>query len=401
MRPVDIVKGRSALPVLDLADAAFWADPHAVLAATLAIGPVARGPGGSLMILGYREVQQVLRDPALGTVDLLARVGIVDGPLSTWWQRVMFSNDPPAHTRLRRLVSHAFTPRRIAALEPVVAAITARVLDELPVGGPIDLVASFAHRVPIQVMGHILAIPPADQPVFAEWTSELGLVFAPVMTPALRTRLETTIVALDAYVSALIEERRAQPGDDLLSALITAEEDGDRLSRDELVALVANLLFAGHDTTRSLLSIGPVVLLDHPEQLRLLRADPSRWPAAVDEILRYEPPVLGTARRTLASLDIGDLHIPAGEELSTNLLAANRDPRAFVEPHRFDIGRGGAPIASFGAGVHYCLGAALARLEGRVALGALFERHPQLALVERPQWVPYASIRRFPSVFVS
>ena len=394
----------ASLAVLDLADPAFWADPHPVLAATLAAGPVAAGPRGSLMVLGYPEVQQVLRDPALGTVDLLARVGIKDGPLAAWWQRVMFSNDPPAHTRLRGLVSRAFTPRRVAELEPVVVDIVARVLDEMEVGErsePFDLVASFAHRIPIQVMGHILAIPPADHALFAAWASDLGLVFAPVMTPELRARLETTIVALDGYLTAVIDERRANPGTDLLSALIAAEDQGDRLSHDELVAMVANLLFAGHDTTRSLLSIGPVVLLDHRAQLASVQADPSRWPAAVDEILRYEPPVLGTARRTHAPLRIGDLEVPVGEELSTNLLAANRDPRAFAEPHRFDVARDGVPIASFGAGVHSCLGASLARLEARVALAQLFTRHPQLELVERPEWVPYASIRRYVDVRVA
>jgi cytochrome P450 len=234
-----------------------------------------------------------------------------------------------------------------------------------------------------------------DEAVFAGWTAELGLVFAPVMTPELRSRLEATVVALDGYVSDLVEERRATPADDLLGALVAAEDDGDRLSREELVAMVSNLLFAGHDTTRSLLSIGPAVLLQHPEQLALLRAEPERWPAAVEELLRFEPPVLGTARRTLAPTEVGGIPVPAGVELSTNLLAANRDPRVFVEPHRFDVTRDGPPVVSFGAGIHHCLGAALARLEARVALPMLFDRFPGLVLVDRPAWVPYASIRRF------
>jgi cytochrome P450 len=385
------------LPVLDLTDPAFWADPHPVLATALAVAPVATGPGGQgLMVLGYPEVQGVLRDPALGTVDLLARVGIVDGPLADWWGRVMFSADPPVHTRLRKLVSRAFTPRRVAELEPAVTVIVGRVLDDLAAGpDEADLVASFAHLVPLRVMQHVLGIPAEDEAVFAGWTAELGLVFAPVMTPELRSRLEATVVALDGYVSDLVEERRATPADDLLGALVAAEDDGDRLSREELVAMVSNLLFAGHDTTRSLLSIGPAVLLQHPEQLALLRAEPERWPAAVEELLRFEPPVLGTARRTLAPTEVGGIPVPAGVELSTNLLAANRDPRVFVEPHRFDVTRDGPPVVSFGAGIHHCLGAALARLEARVALPMLFDRFPGLVLVDRPAWVPYASIRRF------
>lgn len=392
------MNAHGSLPRIDLGDPAFWADPHPRLAEALAQAPVATLGGGGLMVLGHPEVQQVLRDPALGTVDLLARVGIVDGPLAAWWSRVMFSTDPPEHTRLRRLVSGAFTPRRVQDLEPVVARIVTETLDAIDASGPFDLVESFAHVVPLRTMSHILAVPEADQRTFAEWTSTLGLVFSSVMPPALRARLEQTIVALEGFVVGLVEERRRAPGDDLLSALVYAEEDGDRLSRDELVALVGNLLFAGHDTTRSLLSIGPVVLTSHPEQQALLAADPARWPGAVDEILRYEPPVLGTARRALAPLDIAGVAVPAGTQLATNLLAANRDPRVFADPHRFDIARTGPPIVSFGAGVHYCLGAALARLEGRVALQGLFERFPRLRIVEPPTWVPFASIRRYDRV---
>lgn len=392
------------LPRIDFGATSFWADPHPVLADALAVAPVARLGGGGLMVLGYAEVQQVLRDARLGTVDLLARVGIVDGPLAAWWSKVMFSTDPPAHTRLRRLVSRAFTPRRVAELEPVVTSIVAEVLDDLGHGadedGNVDLVARFAHVVPLRVMSHILAVPRHEQDRFAGWTSTLGLVFSSVMPPALRARLEDTIVALDAFITDLVASRRREPGDDLLSALVHAEEDGDRLSREELVALVGNLLFAGHDTTRSMLSIGPVVLAAHPEQRAALVADPEQWPAAVDELLRFEPPVLGTARRALAPTSVAGLAVPAGTELATNLLAANRDPRTFFDPHRFDIARRGEPIASFGAGVHHCLGAALARLEGRVALRALVERFPSYAVAEPPAWVPYASIRRYERVLV-
>lgn len=390
----------SELPRIDFGDPGFWADPHPVLAAALAQAPVARLGGGGLMVLGHPEVQQVLRDPSLGTVNLLARVGIHDGPLAAWWSKVMFSTDPPEHTRLRRLVSRAFTPRRVADLEPVVAQLTAEVLDGLDPRSPVDLVAEFAHLVPLRTMSHILAVPRADQDLFAEWTSTLGLVFSSVMPPALRAHLEDTIVALDAFVTSLVEARRRAPGDDLLSALVHAEEDGDRLSREELVALVGNLLFAGHDTTRSMLSIGPVVLAAHPDVTTRLRTQPEGWPAVVEELLRFEPPVLGTARRALAPTEIAGVPVPAGTELATNLLAANRDPRVFADPHRFDVGRDTAQVVSFGAGIHHCLGAALARMEGRVALRALFERHPALALREQPSWVPYASIRRYERVLV-
>nr|MCQ3812276.1 cytochrome P450 [Acidimicrobiia bacterium] len=268
-------------------------------------------------------------------------------------------------------------------------------------GDTVDVVAEFAHELPIRVMGAMLGVPDGDHHRFATWTADLGLVFSSVHTPELLARLEGAIHGLNGYVAELIADRRAQPGDDLLTGLIAAEADGDVLSETELVAMVENLLFAGHDTTRSMLMIGVALLLSHPDQRAELTGDASLAGQAVDEILRYEAPVLGSGRDAAEPLDLFGVPVDAGETVTTMSLAANRDPAAFDDPDRFDITRPGGKLMSFGQGIHYCLGAALARLEGQVAFPMLLDRYPRIDLAEEPEWVPYASIRRFEKLMVA
>ena len=392
------------LPVLDMADPTFWSDIHTPLRAARSRAPMARTPAGDVIVLGHAEVEQFLRDPRMRTTDLLATNGLTSGPLHEWWSRVMFSTDPPDHTRLRRLVSRAFTPQRVEALTPTIAAIADAVLEPHLDRGEIDLLHDYAHHLPIRVMGHMLAVPDADFGRFAEWTADLGLVFSAIVDPVLRTRLEHSYLALDGYVRELIDRRRREPGDDLLSALIAAEEEGERLSSDELVAMVANLLFAGHDTTRSYLSIALPLLLDHPDQLRSLRDDPALMSSAAEECLRVEPPVMGSSRTPSQDVEIGGVTLPAGRAVSVSLPAANRDPLAFSDPDRFDVTRFAGPaerpaaIASFGHGVHFCLGAALARAEGRIGLERALVRLGHMECTEPLRWVPYAHIRRYQRV---
>lgn len=392
------------LPVLDMADPAFWVDIHTPLRRTRQEAPAARTPAGDLIVLAHRLVERILRDPRLGTTDLLARSGLTSGPLHDWWSRVMFSTDPPDHTRLRRLVSRAFTPRRMEQLRPTITRIADSILDDHVETGEIDLLHDYAHHLPIRVMGDMLAIPDVDYPIFADWTADLGLTFSSFVDPSLRTRLESSIVALDAYVRHLIDERRTAPGDDLLSALVEVEENGDRLSPDELVAMVANLLFAGHDTTRSFLSIALPLLLDNPDQVGLLHERPELIESAVEECLRFEPPVMGSGRQPFEAVEIEGLRLERDVPLSFSFPAANRDPEAFVDPERFDITRFAdaqhrpAAIASFGHGVHFCLGAALARAEGQVGIARALARLPDLEIVEPLMWVPYAHIRRYERV---
>lgn len=396
--------GGSALPELTLSDPAFWDDIHTPLRSAREQGVFAATPSGDLIALGYREVEQILRSPKMETTDLLARSGLTSGPLHEWWSQVMFSTNPPEHTRLRRLVSRAFTPRRMEELRPTISTIAEKLLQSHLDRGEIDLLHDYAHHLPIRVMGNLLAIPEADYDTFATWTADLGLTFSSFVDAGLRQRLEQSIVALDEYVRALIEQRRDQQGDDLLSALVAAEEAGDRLSNDELVAMVANLLFAGHDTTRSFLSIALPLLLAHPDQCARLLADPSLIESATEECLRFEPPVMGSARQPVEDVEISGVTLAAGVPVSVSLPAANRDGSVFAEPDTFDIGRftvdepRPAAIASFGQGVHFCLGAALARAEGQIGIDRALRLLPELEVTEDLRWVPYAHIRRYERV---
>jgi len=317
----------------------------------------------------------------------------------------MFSTNPPVHTRLRRLVSRAFTPKRIEDLRPVIAEIAEDVLQPYCERGEIDLLHDYAHHLPIRVMSHMLAIPQDEYETFAEWTADLGLVFSSIVDQDLRAQLEQSLLHLDAYVRTLIERRRKTPGDDLLSALIAAEEEGDRLNNDELVAMIANLLFAGHDTTRSFLSIALPLLLSHPDEVAKLKANPTLISSATEECLRFEPPVMGSARQASEDLVIGEVEIAADQAVSVSLPAANRDPLAFPNPNQFLIDRFAdtneqrpAVIASFGQGVHFCLGAALARAEGQIGIATALHRLPQLEITEDLHWVPFAHIRRYERV---
>ena len=388
------------LPLVDLRDPAFWADIHTPLRAARDVHPVAMMPSGERMVLGYDAVMFVLRDPRFRSTDLLARSGVRSGRLHEWWSTVMFSTDPPVHTRLRRLVSRAFTPRAVDDMRPLIRAIADDLIDTVIERGEMDVLHDFAHHLPVMVIGAMLGVPADDYPTFASWTTTLGRAFSPVIDDALRIELENAIGGLDEYVAQLIDARRRQPGPDLLSQLIAAEEDGDRLSVRELIAMVENLLFAGHDTTRGLLSIAIPLLLRYPAQLGLVRNDPSRLPAAVEEILRFEPPVMGGAREADRAVELAPgVTIEEGERVSISVAAANRDPSAFRDPDRFDIERTDTTkLASFGQGIHYCLGAALARAEAEVAIGRLLERCGEIELMRDVEWVPFAPIRHYRSV---
>jgi len=399
---------RDRLPIVDETDPGFWADIHTPLRIARERSAIGRGARGGLLALSYRAVEGVLRNPRMASTDLLAKNGLTSGPLHDWWSSVMFSTNPPEHTRLRALVSRAFTPRRIADLRPVIERIAADLVSRHVERGRIDVLHDYSHHLPIRVMGHMLAIPEDDYARFAEWTANLGLTFSSVVDPNLRTMLEASIVALNEYTAALIDSRRGALGDDLLSALITAEEHGDRLSNHELVAMVENLLFAGHDTTRSFLSIAVPLLLRHRDQLAVLRSRPELWPAAVDECLRFEPAVFGSAREASVELEIEGVSLAPGDVVSVAIPAANRDPRVYADADRFDITRFAgetspkpAAILSFGQGVHYCLGAALARAEGEIGLRAFFDSLDEPHLDAALRWVPYAHIRRYESVPVA
>ena len=293
------------LPVLDLSDPAAWQDVHVPLAELRERTAVAVTPDGVPQVLRHAEVEAVLKDPRFVAADLFAMSGTTSGPVWEWWQRVMFSQNPPAHTRIRSLVSRAFTPRAVNARRPEIRARAEEILRPAIEPVELDVQGDLGHRLPLAVISDLLDVPEADRPVFGEWTKTLGLAFLSISDAEVRARVEQALADLDAYVGGLIAERRARPGDDMISRLIEVEEEGDRLSPEELVALVENLLFAGHDTTRGALAAMGVLFATHPDQYAAVVADPSLIPGAVDEVIRYEAITFGTARLASEDCELG------------------------------------------------------------------------------------------------
>lgn len=331
------------------------------------------------LVTGYAETRELLAHPdVVRSMSDGPHRDELNGDLISATEYHMLSVNPPDHTRLRKLVSAAFTRRRIERLEPRIRAIATALLDEMAAGdGEIDLVGTYSYPLPITVISELIGIPTIRRDDFRRWSA--------IMVNAAVYPAEEYIAAATnmlAFIRELIEEKRATPADDLLSDLIAVREGGDRLSQDELTSMVYLLLAAGHETTVSLISNGVHALLKHPEQLALLKAEPERLPAAVEELLRYDGPLQAAIPYAAkARIEIGEAIIEPGEVIVFALLAANRDPGKFADADRLDITRDASHVA-FGHGIHHCLGAPLARLEGRIALGLLFERFPDLQLAE-------------------
>ncbi|MGX4688972.1 cytochrome P450 family protein [Streptomyces sp. JNUCC 63] len=381
--------------VIDLGEygEGFRADPHPVYAELRALGPVHRvrlpPPEGydTWLVVGYEEARAALADPRLAK-----DVGAFDASLfdEQVFGKHMLISDPPQHTRLRSLVTRAFTARRVEALEPRIQQITDELLDAMLPHGRADLVEALAYPLPITVICELLGVPEIDRAAFREMSNE---VVAP-------TSEEASLRAADrlgAYLTELIEDKRcAGPADDLLSALIrTTAEDGDRLSGAELRGMAFLLLIAGHETTVNLIANGAYTLLTHPDQLAELRADLDLIDGAVEEILRHEGPVeTATFRFAAQPLEIAGTVIGQGESVMIGLTAADRDAGRYPAPDRFDIHRDTRGHLAFGHGIHYCLGAPLARLETSTALRTLLHRAPALALDGPPgEWLSGMLIR--------
>ncbi|MFD7336774.1 cytochrome P450 [Streptomyces violascens] len=369
----------------------FTRDPYPVYAELRAQGPVhrIRMPEGAdaWLVVGYEAGRATLADDRLSKEWRRAAPGL--GVQAVSPAPTMLSSDAPAHTRLRKLVTRHFTPRRVDALAPRIQEMTNGFIDAM-LAAPdrrADLVESLSFPLPITVICELIGVPTLDQDKFRQWSN------ISISAPVLEDRLAAA-KAIDAYLRRLLDEKRADPGDDLISALIQAvdDEDGDHLSGPELLGMAWLLLVAGHETTVNLISNGMLALLSHPEQLAALRVDfDGLIDNAVEEMLRYDGPVeTPTYRFTKDPVEIGGTLIPGGGQLVLVALAdADRDPARFQDPHRFDIRRDARGHVAFGHGIHYCLGAPLARLEARIAVRTLLDRCPDLTLDIHPaaiQW---------------
>ena len=309
----------------------------------------------------------------------------------------MLTMDPPDHTRLRRLVSGAFSPRVIAGLEPWIRDVTDRLLARVDAAAGFDLIDALAFPLPIAVICHLLGVPAEDQASFRVWGHDIGTSLDSAGTVESQSR--SSELALTAYLRDLVRKRRADPDDSLLSALVAAEEEGDRLSSDELVSTALLLLVAGFETTVNLIGNGTVALLGEREQWGRLREEPPLVPAAVEELLRYDSPVQMTSRIATEDIDVGGVVIPKGASIIVAIGGANRDPDVFDQPDRLRIDRPDASRhLSFSFGIHHCLGAALARLEGRIAIEELTRRYPRLEMAGTPTRRSLLVLRGFESV---
>ena len=306
----------------------------------------------------------------------------------------MLTLDPPDHTRLRALVNKAFARNRINALEPRIRTILTRLLDDIDDPSGFDLMEAMARPLPVIVIAEILGIPPQDQARFRRWADQRARLLEPLISMYDRTIADEASHEFNAYLRRVIAQRRREPRDDILSALVQAEEEGDRLTEQELLNMVRMLLVGGTETTTNLVGNGVLALLRHPEEVARLRENPSLVRGAVEELMRYDAPVQATFRRVLTDCEVAGTPIRARETLVLVLGAANRDPEAFSEPDRLDIGRTGRPSISMGRGIHHCLGAGLARLEARIALQMLLERFSRIDLLDpRPRFRPNVVLR--------
>jgi cytochrome P450 len=366
-------------------------DPYPVYHRLRAEAPLhRRGEGATTWTLTrYDDVAAALRDPRLSAnrnqADRrLARDAHLTEPtlsqsrtLQRFDAAAMLTTDPPDHTRLRKLAHLAFTPRAIERLRDRIQTLTDSLLDATIPSGRLDIIADFAYPLPVTVIAEILGVPPADRGRLRRWATafETYLDRPNDISEAYHTTIE-----FHDYLCTLIAARRAHPADDLLSALVTAEERGDMFSKQELLVMCTLLLNAGHVTTTNLIGNGLLALLRHPDQLHLLRDDPALLPAAIEEMLRYDSPVQFTARTATADIALDAAVIHHGDLVQLMLASANRDPAQFLDPDRFDITRRDNRHVAFGLGPHFCLGAALARMEGEIALGTLLRRLPDLRL---------------------
>ncbi len=378
----------------------FHANPYPFYHRLREEDPVHQSPMGFWVLTRYDDVLLVLRDPRFGRegfAPLLSAVYGQDGQDGGSRPRSMLFRDPPDHTRLRNLVNRAFTARVVENLRPRIQQIVDQRLDRVQDNKKMDLIADLAYPLPVTVICEMLGVPTGDHDRIRQWSADVARSLDAIglpSDPGIVERGRSGRRALADYFLELIPERRKRPAQDLLSLLIAAEEQGDRLTEGELLAMCILLFIAGHETTVNLIGNGVLALLQHPEQLARLRSEPTLIQGAVEELLRYDSPVQRTGRVTTVAVEIGGRKIEAGALVVAAIGAANRDPKHFPDPDRLDITRRDNHHVAFGFGIHFCLGAPLARLEGQIAISTLLRRMPALQLATTTnEWRDSSTLR--------
>lgn len=365
-------------------DPEFRIDPYPIYERLRNEDPIHKTPFDAWVLSRYAECTEILHDPRTSSDErnanqyrefLEAQGG---NPFGEDWERrrPFLFMDPPDHTRLRALVTKAFTPRVVEGLRPRIQQLVDDLIDRAAERGSIEVIEDFAYPLPVTVICEMLGVPAEEHEVFKGWSRELARSLDPelVLPPDVIESRQKAVANFRDYFSGLIAERRRDPKDDLLSALIAAEELGDKLTEEELITTCVLLLIAGHETTVNLIGNGVLNLLRYPSELEKLREDPALAKTGVEEVLRFDPPVQMTARIALEDIEIRNEILTKGQQAIVLLASANRDPEQFEDPDRFDIARKPNPHVSFSVGIHFCLGAHLARLEGQIALSNIVRR---------------------------
>ena len=387
----------------DPSDPTFIANPYPVFRELRDRHPVIHDDRTSQwLITRHADVDRLLRDRRLGrtyrhiaTDEEMGRAAPPDwhAPFTELNGNGMLDREPPDHTRLRRLVLKAFTPRTVEALRDRIQALVDGYIDELAGAGEVDLIGQYIEPLPVTVIADLLGIPDADRHQLRPWSRDITLMYELNPPDESARKAVAASLAFSTYLREVLRERRAKPGDDLISELGRVVDDGDRLTEDELIGTCVLLLNAGHEASVNGAGNGWWTLFRHPAELARFRAEPALVATAIDELLRFDTPLALFERWVLEDIEVAGVRLPRGTELALQFASANRDPAAFERPDELDLGRIPNPHISFGAGIHYCLGAPLARLELQIAFETLLRRAPHLQLVEAPQWKPTYVLR--------
>ncbi|WP_235564478.1 cytochrome P450 [Modestobacter sp. Leaf380] len=385
--------------MLDLTDPAFVDDPYPAFAAARAVAPVQWDEGlGMWLAYGHAEANAVLRTRALGRIWTDREPAERFGQFNLVHRNAILEMEPPDHTRLRRLISTAFARGHVERLRPWVEELAGRLVDgmveESAGSAPVDLFAGMAEQLPVAVIAELLGVPEADRHLLRPWSNAIVKMYEYGRTTEVEDAAETAAAEFVEYLRGLAAERRRVPGDDLLTHLVTARDaDGDRLTEDELVTTCVLLLNAGHEATVNVTGNGLLALLQHPGELARLRADPALLPTAIEELMRFDSPLQLFERTATADVEIGGVTVQRGQKIAALLGSGNHDPAVFAEPDRLDVGRTENPHISFGAGVHFCIGAPLARVELQASFSALLDRTSRIELPAPPRRRPEFVIR--------